>query len=268
MIRAIFKWAASEEILPETIYRSLTTVPGLKAGRSEAREADPVGPVADAWVDATLPYLLATVATMVRLQRLTGMRPGEVCAMRAIDVDPAGTVWTYSPPCHKNAWRGQRRAIPLGPKAQALIRPYLTANLEARLFKPRISVQEHATTKRQARQSAIQPSQRDRRKKRPIIQPGDPYEPRTYNRAIQHGILVANKAIAGRAAASGRSATETDLVPHWHSKQLRHSHATQVRRMFGRKTAQATLGHATVDATQLYAERNQQLAIEVERKIG
>jgi integrase len=46
-----------------------------------------VGRVADATGDATLPALGNVAADMVRLQRLTGMRPGEVCAMTVRQVD-------------------------------------------------------------------------------------------------------------------------------------------------------------------------------------
>ena len=72
----MFKWGASRELLTVAVYQALATVPGLKRGRTEARETAPVGPVADAVVDATLPALPAVVADMVRLQRLTGCRPG------------------------------------------------------------------------------------------------------------------------------------------------------------------------------------------------
>jgi hypothetical protein len=38
-------------------YLALQAVVGLQRGRTEARESDPVGPVADADVEATIPYL-------------------------------------------------------------------------------------------------------------------------------------------------------------------------------------------------------------------
>ena len=60
-------------------------------GREEPR------PVADADVEATLPFVNPHVRGMVRLQRLTGARSGEVCAMRPADVDRSGPVWVYHP---------------------------------------------------------------------------------------------------------------------------------------------------------------------------
>lgn len=65
-----------------------------------------------------------------------------------------------------------------------------------------------------------------------------------------------------------RRAAERAGVEHWHPNQLRHSFATRVRTMFGLEAAQVALGHQRADVTQVYAERNLSLAIEVARKLG
>jgi hypothetical protein len=67
----------------------------LRKGRSGARETDPVRPVADKLVEATRPFLTRQIQVMVDLQRLTGMRSGEVTIMRTRDVDTSGPVWSY-----------------------------------------------------------------------------------------------------------------------------------------------------------------------------
>jgi hypothetical protein len=74
----MFKWAASEQLVEVAVYQVLTTVAGLRKGRTEARETDPILPVDDATVEATLPHLPAVVADMVRLQRPTGYRPSDL----------------------------------------------------------------------------------------------------------------------------------------------------------------------------------------------
>ena len=51
----------------------------------------------EALVEATIPYLPPIVADMVKIQRLTGCRPGEVCQLRPMDLDRSGEVWTYRP---------------------------------------------------------------------------------------------------------------------------------------------------------------------------
>jgi integrase len=57
-------------------------------------------------------------------------------------------------------------------------------------------------------------------------------------------------------------------VPEWHPNQLRHTHASEVRRVFGIEAAQVALGHARADVTQIYAERDMVLAERVAREIG
>jgi len=73
-IKRSFKWATSEELLPIAVYHSLSTVAGLQAGRSKARESEPVEPVSDELVDATLPFLNRHVRGLLEFQRLTGSR--------------------------------------------------------------------------------------------------------------------------------------------------------------------------------------------------
>jgi hypothetical protein len=107
LIKRCFKWAVAEELVSPTILLGLQAVQGLRYGRSEARETEPVRPVADEHVNATLPYLGTVVAAMVRLQRITGMRVCEVTIMRPCDIDQSGEIWVYIPSIHKNLWRGQ-----------------------------------------------------------------------------------------------------------------------------------------------------------------
>ena len=73
-VRACFRSGTENELVPPSIFHGLQAVTGLKAGRCEARETDPVKPVPDAFVDAVLPFVSAQVRAMIELQRLTGMR--------------------------------------------------------------------------------------------------------------------------------------------------------------------------------------------------
>ena len=56
-----------------------------------------VQPVDEATIQATLHHLPQTVADMVNLQRLTGMRREEFCAIRPCDVDTTADVWSFRP---------------------------------------------------------------------------------------------------------------------------------------------------------------------------
>jgi len=124
-IKRMFRWAVSQELVPESVYRALAAVPGLKKGKTEAREPAPIGPVPDPVVDATLPYLPPVVADMVRFHRLVGCRPSEVCLIRPCDIDRSGEVWCNVPESHKTEHRDRERRIYIGPKAQSILLPYL-----------------------------------------------------------------------------------------------------------------------------------------------
>ena len=124
-IRRAFRWGVEEELVPVSIHQALTAVTGLRAGRTEAKESNPVLPVPDSVIDQTLPYLPPVVADMVRFQRLTGCRPSEVCMLRPCDVDRSEVVWRYTPQRHKTEHHGHERVIMVGPKAQTVLMPYL-----------------------------------------------------------------------------------------------------------------------------------------------
>jgi integrase len=78
-------------------------------------------PVADEITHATLEHLPDVVADMVRLQRLTGMRPAEVCIVRPCDIDQSNDVWAYRPESHKTEHHGRERAIPVGSRGQEIL---------------------------------------------------------------------------------------------------------------------------------------------------
>lgn len=46
-VRRVFRWAAENELIPAAVHQELATVVGLQPGRTQARELDPVEPVAE-----------------------------------------------------------------------------------------------------------------------------------------------------------------------------------------------------------------------------
>jgi integrase len=124
-IKRVFKWAVAKKLVPPGVHQQLAALEGLRAGRTAAKESEPVHPVEVAHVEAVLPFLRPEVAGMVRVQLHSGARPGEVCIMRACDIDTNDRVWLYRPQHHKNAYRGHSRLIPLGPRCQAVLREFL-----------------------------------------------------------------------------------------------------------------------------------------------
>ncbi|MFO0892583.1 MAG: site-specific integrase [Isosphaeraceae bacterium] len=255
----LFKWAVSEEMVPPSVHQALQSVPGLRRGRADVRESEPVKPVADAFVDAIQPFVSRQVWAMVELQRLTGMRPGEVVIMRGADIDTTGRSWVYTPERHKTEHHGKVRRIYLGPAAQAILRPWLRAELGAYLFSPAEAEAERRAAMRERRKTRVQPSQRNRAKSRPEKQPGDVYTVESYRRAIAYGIKRANAERAGRGEPE---------IPSWHPHRLRHSAATRLRREFDLDTVRAVLGHSSPAVTELYAELDGAKAAEAMGRVG
>jgi integrase len=245
----MFKWGVENELVPPMVHHALKAVAGLKAGRSAARESEPVRPVDDDLVDAIEPFVARAVWTMVQLQRLTGMRSGEVTIMRTGDLDMSGRVWTYTPRVHKSQHVGKARTVHLGPRAQELLKPWLRADREAFLFSPAEAEAERKAEMRRIRQSKVQPSQVDRSKARPEKQPGDYYTTESFRRSIARACSLAG-------------------IPAWHPHQLRHSCATRLRKEFDIDTAAAVLGHSTLNTTEHYASRSEEVAAAAMTAVG
>src|SRR5205823_5163861 len=105
-LRHLFKWGVENELVKPSVFDALRCVAGLRFGKTGAKETEPIKPVPDAFVDATLVYCSPPVAAMIQLQRVAGMRSGEVCRMRTADINTNGAVWTYVPARHKTQYRG------------------------------------------------------------------------------------------------------------------------------------------------------------------
>jgi integrase len=279
-IRRVFKWAVAEQLIPEPVYRALMAVAGLQRGRSAARETEPVKPVADTVVDATTPYLRPQVAAMVRLQRHTGMRPGELVLMRGLDLDTSGKVWLYRPGSdqgphgkHKTAWRGHGKVIAIGPKAQEILKPWLRSDPSEYLFQPREAMAAFRAEQRRHRKTKVQPSQRSRRKAKPKRAPGERYNTDSYALAIARAVRAANKARACEPCKKLKPEERCDAckaaaIPHWHPHQLRHTKATEIRREAGLDAARAVLGHRSPQITEVYAEIDVNKAADVMERLG
>lgn len=103
------------------------------------------------------------------------------------------------------------------------------------------------------------PSQAKRRPKaKPKKTARDRYDTASYRRAVAYAVEMANKK---------RKQNEPE-IPAWFPLQLRHSKATEVRRHFGLDAAQSVLGHKNADVTQIYAEKNLQLAVQIAKETG
>jgi integrase len=245
-VRGMFGWAVEHELLPVEVHQALRRVKGLRKGRSNARETAPVEPVAEESIRAILPHLSPQVAAMIQLQHLCGARPQEVVSIRPGEVDTSGEVWLYQPRHHKTEHFDRRKVIMLGPRAQEVLRPWLERGTEAYCFVPAEASAWHyrRTRKRPPKASAEEGDSRPLR-----LRPGQKYTRHSYRVAVQRACKRAG-------------------IQAWSPRQLRHARATAIRETFGLEAAKAVLGHTDTKITEIYAERDLELARKVMSEIG
>ena len=269
LIRAVFRWAVSEGMVPVAVHTALTALTALRRGRCDAREGGTIRPVADAIVDATLPHLSPTVKAMVELQRLTGMRPGEVCIMRSCDVNTEGRIWEYRPSSHKTEHHEKERVVFIGPRAQTVLRPVLSLDLRAFIFSPERSVQEHLERRHEARETPAWQGNEPgtNRTRHPKRSPGERFTTDSYRQAIEYACAKAWP--VPDAIVDKPEAVKQWLREHgWAPNQLRHTFATNARREHGIEAVKILLGHSDLSTSEIYAERDSTVAKAVMQKIG
>ncbi|GAB5403914.1 MAG: site-specific integrase [Aureliella sp.] len=253
----IIKWAYAEGHVDGDVYHRCKAVEPLRKGFTRAPETEGVKPVEASIVQQTIPHLPPVIQTMVKLHMLLGCRPAELCGMRAGMVDQSEEVWTIRLENHKNAFRGKDRVLYLGPRAQKLIDPLLDRGDEDFLFSPQDSERQRLASVHAKRSTRIScgnrpgynsrtRSSKPKKRSRPA---GDRYLPTSYARAIK------------RACAKHG-------IPHWHPSQIRHTVATAIRRDHGLEAVAVSLGHSEVATSQIYAEKDESLAIKIAREMG
>lgn len=229
-VKAAFKWGASVERCSASVYQALATVEGLKAGRSAAKETEPVRPVLQSHIDAVRAIAPATIRAMIDLQLTTAARPGEILRLRPCDLDRSGPVW-LAKVRGKSEHHGYGRTLYFGPRAQAVLKPFLLSRGPGEfMFSPKSAITERnvdATTRRRPHQWTP-----ERKTARTV---NDCYDTGSYRKAI------------------ARLCDDAE-VPRWHPHQLRHNAATSLRKEFGLEAARLFLGHTSADMTQIYTD--------------
>lgn len=269
-ITRMFKWSASEGQLSASVYETLRLIPSLKRGRTAAPETERIIPVGNEVVVETLKRLHPILADMVRVQLLTGCRPGEICMLTPAMINCDEDVWTAELSEHKTAHHGHTRTLYIGPEAQQILAGYLNRPDTDCLFRP-IDVVEARRAERSAKRKTPPSCGNSPGKKndrgglkgtRAKKQPGIEYTTESYRRAIHY---ACDKAFP---APDEHSVKSWQSDHRWSPNQLRHARATEIRSQFGLEAAQVILGHSKADVTQVYAERDHHKAREVARQVG
>ena len=245
-IRRLFTWGVGEETVKSAASDALKAVKDLRKGE-EGTFDHPEREAVPEWViAATLPFMPPTVAAMVQVQWLTGMRPSEVFNMRVGDIDRSrkNGLWYYVPESHKTEEQIGKKPIPLGKPEQILIAPYLIGKKPAdSVFSPKTAQRERAAEARTNRKSKRTPSQRARdaqRAEENASKVGEFYGKGSYRNAVKYAIEKGNR--------------HGQKIPHWSPYLLRNAAATDIELRHGLDEAQAQLGHTTADMTKRYSK--------------
>ena len=239
MIKQVFAWGVENELVSESIASALRYVRDLRAGQTTAHEMPPVRAVESHAVNAILSFLPPTIDDMVRIHRIIGCRPSEVCNLRWCDTNESDDIWIFTPWEWKTEHKNQERPIPILPEAQQFLEKYRHRPVEEFIFSPRETVRIVAERKQAARKTKVTPSQAKRAKEYSKKPPkhNERYSTRSYERAIDRACDKAG-------------------IPRWNPNQLRHAFATEARELFDAETAQLILGHAQLNTTEIYAEKS------------
>jgi len=260
VVRA-WRWAVENEMVPADCWHALKAVTGLRAGRSAARETEPVRPVSDALYEAAVAEIGSPqIRAILRLIRITGARPGEVCAIRTGDIDRTVSPWEYRPRTHKTAHRGHERVIYIGPRGQEVVADWLRADPDAFLFQPREAVSR-------VREAAIAEHRSDGDRARSARN-------KRLAEARRRGGKAKNRRLPGEMYTAGRlghavgRACKRLGIQHWHPHQLRHARATELRREIGFDAARVVLGHRSPGITERYAQADREAAAAAMARLG
>lgn len=208
-VKRMITWSTDERVTSPQLKAEIMALSPLKPHRSQAKEPEQVRAVPDADVDATCKLLPPSLADMVRVHRLCGARPDEICSLSWDCVDRSGKLWTYRPKNHKNKFRNKPRVIVFGPRAQKILQKYADADEKAGVRLPYVFSPQRAVAERWQGGGRLV---------------GVRWTTDAYCRAITR-------------------AAEAAGVGHWHPNQLRHTCATEIRRKIGTAAASAVLGH-------------------------
>ena len=237
----MFRWGVSEELIAAEQLTALETVPGLRKGKTKAPETTPKDVISWAAVEATLPHLSDCVAAMVRLQWFTGARSENICDLRPSQVDRSVDPWLWMPDEHKTDWRGLTLQIYLGPQAQVVLTPWLDRPADRPCFMP------------------------SEWSKHPRA--GDQYTSHSYRQAILYALAAMADYHDWPAKPTIPRLREAGVTP-WTPHQLRHTRGQLVRDKYDLEAAQASLGHASAKATEIYTSRLRKLAQRVATEFG
>lgn len=234
-IRTVWRWFEEQRLAPAGSWGALSVLRPIQPGDHRYRHLPAVRGLTQGEYELVLLGCHPVLLVLVEVHWLTGMRSGELVAMQAGDIDREGDIWVYRPRKHKNAWRGHDRLVPLGPRCQQILTPWLEGK---------------------SRDAWVFPCHRGAKRTD---------HPWSWRKRI-HGLRAYS--VESYAQAFGRAA---DWAGVWGARpyMLRHAAKARITAEYGLDHARALLGQASVDATARYAsQRDLDTASEIARRCG
>lgn len=252
-IMLMFRWARREGLISRDIWAELKVVGQVRRGRRPApgvampRESVKVQAVPEQQLAATLEHASPMLRSMIELQLITAMRPAELCAIRGRHIRKTAhhQVMAYDVPADRNktAHHGIARTVYLGPRAMAVLTPWLLPDPDAAIFTPR-----------RARALWLERMPRTRRRRDPST------HRRRYNETYTTDAYAAAIERACHRACRAAEIPEADWWT-WSPHRLRHSGATALANAEQVHIAQMLLGHQDVATTMGYVHTDESRAI-------
>lgn len=208
-IRTAWRWAEEAKLVPAGIWQALRAVSPVRRNRPGARDVKRARTTTLAEVKAVCRGLPPQLRAALLVQWWSGMRSCELRLMRAGEVTDSPDGLTYTPSEHKTDYLGHDRVILFGPKACAVLRPWL------------------AMARRRGDRAPVFPSPGGRARG---VGRGLPYTRSGFCRAI-------------------RTAADAAGLPHFHGYLNRHATKMRVCRLAGDEAARSVLGHQSLDTT-------------------
>lgn len=256
-VKRLFRVAARKRWVPAAVPADLATVEPLRKGQHGAREADPREPTDEGQVDRVCGRLTPPMAAMVLLLWHTGMRPGEVRKLRCEELDRSDpTCWVFRPGEHKTDWKGQTRSVAIGPRAIAVLRPWLDAAGTGYVFSPGRLVTAYKAAAEKVRKGEA-------------VTPEEAWAATWFKRVPGRMLAAMGETYtADGFTASVTRAKEAAGVPGFTAYAARHAVRERVGRAVSDEAARAVLGQKHISTLSHYGRLDEEAAKEAMRKIG
>lgn len=130
----MIQWAVEEGLATSEQWQRLKAVEQIRAGQFGSRDNPDKKPVSESHYQETLQYLRPRTADALRVLALTGMRTGELLAMRPQDIEKSERHWFYSPPRHKTMESIGSKLIAIPEPAVEILIKYMPKDFTKRFF--------------------------------------------------------------------------------------------------------------------------------------